>query len=130
MEELRARAAAKGFPRVLLVHLGTPEEGERFFSSRWPEARAVSDPDQSLYRAFGLQRASWSQLFGPRVFAAGLRAVRHGVGRPVGNPLRMSGWFFLADGIVRWAHAHENAGCARRYDSLLEAVRGLDETAA
>ena len=36
---------------MLFVHLGTPEDGEQFFGSRWPEARAVSDEREVLYEA-------------------------------------------------------------------------------
>jgi hypothetical protein len=115
---------------VLLVHLGTPEEGETFFKSRWPEARAVSDEDEELYRAFGLGQGTASQLFGPRVFLAGLKAARHGVGMPVGNPLRMSGWFLLDRGAVVWSHVHEHAGATRRYEELARAYRALGASSA
>ena len=89
---------------MLLVSLGSPEESEAFFSARWAEARAVSDDQEELYEAFGLKQASVAQLFAPRVFLAGLKAARHGVGTPVGNPLRMSGWFLIDEGAVVWSH--------------------------
>jgi len=102
------------------VHPGTPDEGRSFFATRWPEARAVSDPAGSLYAAFGLGRGGVRQLLGPRVLWAGLKAALrgHGVGRPVGDPRRMSGWFLVADGAVAWSHAHEHAGAPRRWAEL------------
>ncbi len=104
--------------------MGTPEEGEQFFADRWPEARAVSDPDKLLYRAFGLARGSVGQLLGPGVWRAGWRAFRagHGVGRPVGDPLMMSGWFLVRDGRVVWSDLHEHAGAERPYAELLAAA--------
>ena len=45
----------------------------------------------------------------------------HGVGKPVGDPLQMSGWFLVHDGEVIWAHVHEDAGAPRRYAELAEA---------
>ena len=121
-----------GFPDVLLVHLGTPEDGEEFFASRWPEARAVSDPNEELYEAFGLGRGGVKQLFGPKVFLAGVKAALdgHGIGKPVGNPLRMSGWFLIHVGEVRWTHVHEHAGAPRRYGELRSAMASLGKAGA
>ncbi len=114
----------------MLVHLGPPEKAEPFFSARWPEARAVSDEKEDLYEAFGLEQGSVGQLLGPRVFLAGVRAARFGVGMPVGNPLRMSGWFLIDDGAVVWSHVHEHAGAPRRVAELTAAYRSLQEASA
>jgi hypothetical protein len=115
---------------VLLVHLGTPEEGEQFFESRWPEARAVSDQGEELYEAFGLKQGSLSQLLGPRVLLAGLMAVRDGVGKLVGNPRRMSGWF-LVDGVdVVWSQVHLHAGALPRYGEIATAYQALRASSA
>jgi hypothetical protein len=103
--------------------MGPPEEGEAFFAERWPEARAVSDETRILYAAFGLQRGSMGQLFGPRVWWAGLKAalLGHGIGAPVGDPRMLSGWFLVQDREVRWHHCHEHAGAERRWKELTEA---------
>ncbi|MFT5079549.1 MAG: hypothetical protein ACI84E_000189 [Planctomycetota bacterium] len=106
------------------MHLGTPTEGDTFLGERWPEARAVSDPNQELYPAFGLGRGRIGQLFGPRALWAGLKARRFGVGKPVGDPLVMSGWFLVKDGRVIWNHIHAHAGEARRFDELAAAHAG------
>lgn len=131
MEELRERAGRAGFPPTLLVHLGTSEEGERFFAERWPEARAVSDPAAELYEALGLARGTLGQLLGPRVLLSGVRAALrgHGVGKPVGDPTRLSGWFLVsADGALHWSHVHEHAGAPRRWEELDEALRAARGT--
>jgi hypothetical protein len=111
------------------VHLGTPAQGDAFLGKRWPEARAVSDPDQALYSAFDLGRGRIGQVFGPRVLWAGFKARRFGVGKPVGDPLVMSGWFLLDDGRVTWRHVHAHAGEARRFDELavLYRVRAISD---
>ena len=104
------------------MHLGSPDEGDAFLEERWPGARAASDPDQHLYSAFGLGRARLGQLLSPGVVVAGLKAMRHGVGKPVGDPLVMSGWFLVHGGRVVWEHRHEHAGAPRRYEELRAAV--------
>lgn len=131
MEELRARAGGPGFPEPLLVHPGSPEEGEAFFASRWPEARAVSDPEGGLYEAFGIGRGSARQLVGPRALAAWLKAVLsgHGFGKPAGDPRRMSGWFLVHDRRIVWSHVHEHAGAPRRWGELEASCARLAETA-
>ncbi|MEO0652293.1 MAG: AhpC/TSA family protein [Planctomycetota bacterium] len=107
------------------MHSGSPAEGERFFAERWPEARAVSDPEKVLYAGFDLGRGSFGQLFGPRSFAAAFRALRFGVGRPAGDPLMLSGWFLVeADGGVVWSHRHDFAGDEPRLEQLQSAFAG------
>ena len=89
--------------------MGTPEEGEQFLAKRWPEARAVSDPDRRLFDAFGLTKGSFRQLMGLRVWAAGARAVRHGVGIPVGDPRVLAGTFVVRGADVLDADVAENS---------------------
>ena len=103
--------------------MGSPEEGKLFFDERWPEARAVSDPEKELYAGFGLARGSAGQLLGPRVLWAGLQAALrgHGVGKPVGDPRMMSGWFLVHGSRVLWEHIHKHAGDMRRFDDAARA---------
>lgn len=105
--------------------MGSPEEGERFFAERWPEARAVSDTSQELYAAFGLAPGSLGQVMGPRALLAAVRSLfaGHGGGRPVGDPWMMSGWFLVHAERVLWSQVHEHSGEARRYDELERAWR-------
>lgn len=106
---------------MLLVHLGTPAEGDAFLGKRWPEARAVSDPNRKLFHAFDLGRWTWTELFSPRVAWAALKAWRFGVGKPVGDPLRKSGWYLVDEGRVIWSQVHEHAGEERHYAELAAA---------
>ena len=113
------------------MHLAGPPEGEKFFAWRWPEARAVSDPDEDLYRGFGLGNASVRQLAGPRVLFEWLRAVLqgNGIGRISGNPLRMSAWFLVHNGRIEWSHVHEHAGARRRWEEMEAVARELNSGA-
>lgn len=103
---------------MLLVHLGTTEEADAFLGKRWPEARAVSDPDRHLFRGFGLGRWTLAQLFAPRVWRAAWKALRFGVGKPVGDPLRKSGWYLVDGERVLWRQVHEHVGEEREYEAL------------
>lgn len=105
------------YPKVVFVHMGTREQGDAFFGSYWPGVTAVSDPTRRLYEALGLQRGGLPQMFGPRAWTCGIRAVSKGhfVGKPVGDPWQMPG-VFLLDGTVAgdvpilWQHTFRHAG--------------------
>lgn len=108
----RTSEADPEYPRVLLFHLGTPEEGDAFLGAAWPGARAVSDPDAEVYEAFSIGRGRIGQLLGPSVILRGLRALLggHGVGKPVGDPLRMSGAVAIRDRSPIWSHTARHVG--------------------
>ncbi|MHC4940524.1 MAG: AhpC/TSA family protein [Planctomycetota bacterium] len=89
--------------------MASVEQSRQFF----PEGvAAISDPEGTLYRAFGLERGSLAQLAGPRVVASAFRAFSrgHGIGRPVGDPRQMPGAFLLKGDEIVWRHAYRHAG--------------------
>jgi hypothetical protein len=78
-----------------------------------------SDPTCKLYRAFGLQRGTFLQLFGPKVWLRGVLAGlfrRHGVGPLSGDGFRMPGVFLLDRGKI--VSAFRAATAADRPDYL------------
>jgi hypothetical protein len=105
------------YPKVVFVHQGNVEQGDSFFGNYWPGVTAISDPPKRLYNAFQLDRGSVGQMFGPRVWACGLRAAAkgHRIGRPIGDPWTMPGLFLLqpaatGDAVVSWEHRPKHAG--------------------
>ncbi len=108
----RAVSRDSTFPPLLYVHLGDVTQGDEFFEQYAPEARAVADPAERLFRAFGLKRASWARLFGPSVIACGVRATLkgHGGGRPVGDPRVLPGLVLVARDRILWRHEAKHAG--------------------
>lgn len=100
--------------------MGTPEEGERFLASRWPGARAVADPRRRLFRAMGLQRATAGQVLGLGVWRAALGNVRHGIGRPMGDPMLLAGSYVLDGGEVVAAAPAEDVATAPDLVELYE----------
>ena len=85
---------------------GDGGRGRRLLRAFDPRARAVADPDCTLYEAFGVGRGGLGELFGPAVMACGFRAIRsgHGVGKVQGDPWRMPGFFLVRDGEIAWEH--------------------------
>ena len=121
MYVLKERSAAGDFPRVLLVHMGSVEEGEKFFQKHWTEAMAISDPKANLYRQFGLRRGSFRQILGLRVLLAGMRDLfkGHGVGKPAGDVKMLSGRFLIHRKRILWEDRHERISEGTDYETML-----------
>jgi hypothetical protein len=104
----RDRLAASNV-EVLLVAF-EPEERVRFFLEdvdfAWP---VIVDESRDLYRAYGLERGGWRQVWLSR------RTLGHYAGafvrgriprRPTGDTLQLGGDFLIdGEGIVRFAHS-------------------------
>ena len=128
MQEQAAASRNGGapFPPVILIHMGSPEDGEKFLAKRWPKVPAISDPDKTLFHAFDLRRGSLGQLLGPRVFKAAFKsfAKGHFIGAPKSDTLMLSGWFLIdpAGGKpnIAWSHAHADIGDARQTEAARE----------
>ena len=110
---------------IVFVHQGSVDQGCGFFERLWPEARAVSDPRRSLYRAFGCRRGTLLEMFGPSVWRRGLQAFvkGHRIGLPVGDPWVMPGMVLVRpDGDVVWRHEFVHAGDHPTGDDVEAAV--------
>jgi hypothetical protein len=98
---------------IAVVGMSGSSEGLRAFGQQYGVASAAwfADPDRLLYRALELGRGSFLQLFGPRVWIAGvLAALRgHGIGRLEGDGFQMPGAFVIHRGRVVRAYRHSTA---------------------
>lgn len=116
--------------RLVLVHMGSEEQGARFFARYGlSETPRVSDPDRALYRAFGLPRGTFSDVIGPKVWWRGFQAGvlgRHGVGKMIGDGFQMPGVFLLFHGEIVRSYRHQSAGDRPDYLAL---VTGRDYAA-
>lgn len=121
----RARERHPELPPIVFVHQGSLEQGEQLLAERWPEVPAIADPEQELYRAFGLERGGARQLLGPRVWLAGLRALLKGhlVGKPVGDLRQMPGLFLCRGAEVLASHVATHSGDRPGAPLLLELSR-------
>ena len=72
----------------------------------------IFDPDRDLYRAFGLKRGSFGQLFGMKVIWRSLLQgvlLRFGMGRPSGDAFQMLGMFLIHQSAVIGRFRHRSA---------------------
>jgi hypothetical protein len=118
--------------RIVLVHM-VGDDAASAALSRYglDDLDRISDPELRLYRAFGLERGSVRQLFGPRVWIRGLVAGvmdGHGIGALAGDGFQMPGIFLLRDGAVEAAYVHRSASDRPDYAGLACAVHCGEET--
>jgi hypothetical protein len=109
---------------LAFVYLGTAEQGaERFAKYGLAEVARIHDPQQKLYAAFDLKRATLAQVFGLKVWQRGWEAFAngHGVGMLAGDGLQMPGVFLLHHGQVLREFRHESAADRPDYAALAQA---------
>jgi len=113
--------------QVLLVSMGTPEEAEVFriqFDLPFPIG---CDPEKALYRAYGLKGRSISQIFSPKLFLKGLKAVGQGhlPGLPLGDPFQLPGAFIIdTNGHIRFRHHSRDPADYPSVERMIEAFSG------
>lgn len=82
----------------------------------------ISDPEQELYRQYGLKRGKWWQLLGLKVMWRGMVAgimKGHLPGKAVADPYQMPGVFVLQKNKVISSFIHRYASDRPRYRELL-----------
>lgn len=103
LQAQRQKLESRGIT-LALVHMSDPLEATRTMSRYALDSNhRFSDPQCELYRAFGLRRGSFQQLFGVKVWLRGFAAAivgSHGIGRMKGDGFRMPGVFFLDRGKI------------------------------
>jgi peroxiredoxin len=118
----RAAIEAKG-GRAVLVHMGTEDQASHFLAKYGlSDILRVSDPERSLYRAFGLCRGGIREFLTPLVWWRGFKAaVFHGhwQGRVAGDGFQMPGAFVIFHGHIIRAFRHRTAADRPNYAALL-----------
>lgn len=94
LESMEQQAQENG-ARLVLVHM--LKEGEEVDYLRADEVARIADPRCELYRAFGLGKGGFLELFGPSVWYRGFMAFFRGcgVGHLAGDGLQMPGAFLI-----------------------------------
>jgi hypothetical protein len=100
LDEIQKEASARGAELVLVHMLKTGSE-LRYLGGHDDVAR-IADPGCELYRAFGLGRGGFLELFGPRVWWLGAVSIFKGcgVGHLAGDGLQMPGTFLFQNGRI------------------------------
>ena len=100
LENIQLEAKAHG-AELVLVHMLQNGKETRYLGERSGVAR-IADPRCDLYRAFGLGKGGFLELFGPHVWWRGAVAIFKGcgLGHLAGDGLQMPGAFLFRDGQI------------------------------
>jgi hypothetical protein len=100
LEDIEQTAATHN-ARLVLVHMLRDGKELKYLASHGGIPR-IADPHCELYRAFGLGKGSFMELFGPRVWLMGMLAVFKGcgVGHLAGDGRQMPGAFLFHQGSI------------------------------
>ncbi|GIU73065.1 MAG: hypothetical protein KatS3mg004_0152 [Bryobacteraceae bacterium] len=109
--------------RLVLVHMSEEEDAAPFFARYGlQDVQRISDPQRTLYRAFGLPRGRLGDVLGPKVWWRGFLAGvlgGHGVGRLMGDGFQMPGVFLLFHGEIVRSYRHQSAADRPDYLALV-----------
>lgn len=98
---------------IAIVHMSNPLQATEFLQRYdLDDIHRFSDTNCTLYKAFGLPRGSFLQLFGRKVWSRGLVAGLfggHGIGALTGDGFRLAGAFLLRNGKVTAARRTTSA---------------------
>jgi hypothetical protein len=100
LEGIQKEANARG-AELVLVHMLQNGRETKYLGERSGVAR-IADPRCELYRAFGLGKGGFLELFGPHVWWRGAVAIFKGcgLGHLAGDGLQMPGAFLFRDGQI------------------------------
>lgn len=112
--------------RLVLVHMGTEEQGSRLFARYGLEhATRIDDPRRTLYRAFGLPRGTIWMFLSPRLWVRTFQAAvlgRNLVGRFTGDAFQLPGAFLLYYGQLVRCYRHQNPSDRPDYMALVTGI--------
>lgn len=115
--------------RIVFVHMTNNEIAERYFSRYDLEnAEHISDPQCKFYKAFGLVKGNFNQLFGLQSWIRGFQAGvvdGHGIGPMLGDGFQMPGVFVLQNGDIKESFIHKLASDRPDYNELIKCC-GID----
>lgn len=109
--------------QIVLVHMGREEAAQTILAKHGlGQIPRVSDPKLALYRAFGLEKGAFGQLFGPKIWLRGFQAGllgKHGIGKPEGDAAQMPGVFLVFHGEILKSYRHQSAADRPDYVELV-----------
>jgi len=127
LEEMQKEARQRGATLVLVHMLQSGQETQ--YLGDHSDVPRIADPRCELYRAFGLGKGGFLELFGPRVWWRGAIALFRGcgVGHLAGDGLQMPGAFLFRDGHVLSTQRAHSAAELPDLPALFDGLRGAVE---
>lgn len=96
--------------KLIFVHMAEEFYGDQYFKEYNLELEEhISDPDMTLYEYFGLQKGTFRELYGLKVWSRAI-SLKFGVEftKPLGNMRQMPGVFLLKSGKIINSFIHKS----------------------
>lgn len=122
----RRKAIEQGGVKIVFVHMADDETAAEYFTKFNLEGACyICDPMQRYYRAFGLQRGSFNQLYGLQTWIRGYKVkqelgVELEMAKRLGDSTQMPGVFILQDGKIKDKFIHRTASERPDYEQLVQ----------
>ncbi|MBR9920167.1 MAG: redoxin domain-containing protein [Bacteroidetes bacterium] len=110
---------------IIYVHMSDKETATQYFERYSIEDPVhIGDPECEYYKAFGLTKGNFTQLFGLNTWIRGFSAgvvAGHGIGnRQLGDGFQMPGIFVIRDGEIQEKFIHKLASDRPDYEELVQ----------
>jgi peroxiredoxin len=103
--------------KLVFVHLAEESYGDQYLKEYGLESEEhISDPDMTLYEYFGLQKGTFRELYGLKVWSRAI-GLKFGIEtkKPLGNMKQMPGVFLLKNGQISNSFIHTSASDKPNY---------------
>ncbi|MBK8567233.1 MAG: redoxin domain-containing protein [Saprospiraceae bacterium] len=123
---VRRKTIERGGIKIVFVHMGDALTANEYFAKFNMHGVAhVSDPAQRYYRSFGLQRGTFTQLYGLQTWIRGYQVKREldvelEMAKNLGDSTQMPGVFILQNGRIKERFIHRNASERPDYIKLVQ----------
>ena len=122
--QLRKQIEGYGI-QIIFVHMASKAVADDYFERYQLQGiQHVSDPDSSHYRSFGIEKGSFSQLYGMRTWIRGFAAKQQGhaleIAKELGSTTQMPGLFMIQDGKIMDQYLHQYASDRPDYLQLIQ----------
>lgn len=113
-----------GGVEIVFVHMSDTKTAKEYFDKfKLPNIRFVNDAEKKFYRAFGLVRGSFTQLFGLQTWIKGYQInkqqqLQQESGKHLGDSFQMPGVFLLRNGEIVERFVHQKASDRPDYEKL------------
>jgi peroxiredoxin len=110
---------------IAMVTMGGAEDAAEFRKRMELPFTVLADADQECYRAFSVPRGGVLSVIGPHLLPSGiLQTLKHGAGKPVGDPWQLPGAFVIdTKGEIRFQHRAKHSADWPKNDDLVAAVK-------
>ena len=110
--------------QLIFVHMSENDVANEYFKTyNLSGVPHISDPFSRYYRAFGIKKATFSQLYGLSTWIRGYSAKQEGhqleLAKHLGDSTQMPGIFFIQNGEVREQFIHKLPSDRPNYDEFV-----------